>query len=258
MTLGKTSGKFTGGLCRWWYTPIENLDDFPAVDPLTQMAFAEPVLKTDKTWYGPVSVPDNQLGWEEDSQQSKAGIFYKQKVSGIITGLDADTHINLQNMAYHQFCIVGKARSSGNHYIIGNNESGLDLAISSTTGLGADGTPATKFSFSGESIDRALILKSFLGANSMLPVGSGTMVVVSNGAGIDIATYTASGNEGTDITLPVLAGKTVLLFIRESLSLNLVTTAPDPREVRSSANGSIYSFYSPLEAGETLKILYKT
>lgn len=258
MTLSKTSGDFVGGLCHWWYTPVENLNGFPAVDPLTQMAFAEPVLKATKTWYGPVGVPDNQLGWEEDSNLSKAGIFYKQKVSGIITGLDADTHINLQNMAYHQFCVVGKARSGGNHYIIGNNESGLDLLISSTTGLGADNSPDTKFTLTGESIDRALILKSFLGVNSMLPVGSGTMVIVSNGSGIDIATYTASGTEGVSITLPVVAGRAILLFFRETAPLTIITTAPDPRQVRRSPDGSVFTFYSPLEAGESIKILYKS
>lgn len=258
MTLGKTSGGFVGGFCRWWYIPIENISSFPAVDPLTQMLVSEPVLNGLSSWYGPVDVPDYQLGWEEDSQSSKAGTSYKQKVSGIITGLDADTHINLQNMAYHQFCVVGKARSDGNYYIIGNTEAGLDLSISSSTGLGAENAAGTKFTLAGESVDRALILKAFLGANSQLPSNNSTNppVIIPVSAGVDQLRYVATGGEGASVTFNALAGKTILLFFRESTLLDVTTSGPDARQVQITGDTQ-FNFAADLTPGEIIKILFK-
>src|SRR4051812_44916971 len=112
-SIGRLRVPYVGGFCRWWYTPIENIDVFPPINPLTQMLAAEPTLKAGATWYGPVNVPDSHVGWDEEMQQGKPGHWYKEKVEGLMPGMDRNSHINLQNHAFHQFVIVGKARSGG-------------------------------------------------------------------------------------------------------------------------------------------------
>lgn len=172
---------YAGGFCRWWYTLIENIAVFPTVDPLSQILLGAPTLKADTTWYGPVNVPDGQLGWDENMQQGKPGPWYKQKVFGFIPGFDAESHINLQNLAYHQLVVVGKVRAGGNFFIIGNGEAGLEFVSDLSTGQGAAGTPGTRLTLVGESIDKALILPAFAPANSLLPPGSSATAGSSSG-----------------------------------------------------------------------------
>lgn len=189
-TIGRIRVPYVGGFCRWWYTPIQNIAVFPLIDPLTQMLVAEPTLKVNTTWYGPVNVPDSQLGWDEDLQQGKAGHWYKEKVYGFIPGMDAASHINLENLAYHQLVVVGKVRAGGNYYVIGSDISGLDLTLNTSTGQGAMGTPGTKLTLSGESISKACLLTGFAPSDSLRPPGTSSTPPASNLPDMEIITFT--------------------------------------------------------------------
>jgi hypothetical protein len=171
LSIGRTRAPYVGGFCRWWYTPIQNIALFPVVDPVTQLALGAPTLLPDTTWYGPVNVPDGQLGWDEDLQQAKPGHYYKEKVYGVVPGMDAASHNNFQNLAFHHVVVVGKARSGGNFYLIGSDHSGLDFTFNTSTGVGWAGMPGTKITLTGESIDKALILPAF-SPGSLPPSGS--------------------------------------------------------------------------------------
>jgi len=168
-TIGRVNVPYVGGICKWWYIPTEDIASFPAVNPVAQLLIGEPVLQPGKFWYGPVKVTDKQLGWEEDQQRSKAGIFYKQKIAGFIPGLNANSHINLHNHAYHQFCIVAKIRAGGYFIVLGNEETGMDLDANSTSGTGAMEAPGSRFSFTTESINKALILPAFTPFTGNMP-----------------------------------------------------------------------------------------
>src|SRR4051812_25162894 len=111
---------YDGGFCKWYFTPKENISLFPEIDPATQFLSAEPVLIDGATWFI-AKVPNNQLGFEEDLQQGKGGIFYKQKVSGFHVGDSGTSRVNLENMPHHEFVIVGKLRAAGLYLIIGDN-----------------------------------------------------------------------------------------------------------------------------------------
>jgi hypothetical protein len=152
---------FTGGFCKWWYTPIESISSFPAVDPVTQKLNGEPALLAGKVWYGPVKVPESKTGWEEDLTRSKPGISYKEKVEGFQAGLSAGSHLNLENLVHHQVCIVGKVRSGGFYIVLGNDVAGLDLDVIATSGVGSVGMPGSKLAFTGEFKNKALILSTF-------------------------------------------------------------------------------------------------
>lgn len=147
-----------GGFCRWWFVPIEWLASFPEIDPLTQQLTAEPVLLPERTWLGPVRVPDDKLGWTQAKVTAKPGITYKQQVEGFLPGIDENSYLNLGNLDHHQFCIIGKLRSGGMLVVIGDEISGLDLTVDTVAGQGAKDTAGHKLLFTGETIDKAPIL----------------------------------------------------------------------------------------------------
>jgi hypothetical protein len=189
-----TNLQFNGGFCKWYYTPRENISVWPAIDPATQFLSAEPSLFGGKSWYGPIKVPDKSLGFEEAQQKDKAGIFYKQKVSGVHPGDSASSRINLENMPYHEYVIVGKMRAGGLFLILGNTDHGLDF-LESFKSSGKDAA-VTEFSFAGESLNKGLILPAFLGEN-----------VISSGDGDDI--IGGGDGDGNDI---VINGQEIIFF----------------------------------------------
>lgn len=167
-SLGRIRQAYIGGFCRWWYTPKQNIAFFPEVSPVTQQLNEEPIIKDGTSWYGPVTVPDKKLGWQENQKMSKAGLYYENKVEGVMPGIDANAHANLGNMAYQQFIIVGKLRAGGHLVILGNPLSGLSFTNSTYSGQGANEVGGNTISFTGESIYKSLMLPAFT-ASSQLP-----------------------------------------------------------------------------------------
>lgn len=155
----------------------------------------EPYLLPGTVWYGPVDIPDRKFGWTADQERTNAGPYYKQKVTGFVPGLSAENHINFQNLVFHKFAVVGKARSGGNFYIIGDDEIGLDASFDTVTGDGAEGTPGVALLFTGETVDNALLLPGFAGELSQTPVFG-----YNNQTGdvIDGTEATATGGPNTD------------------------------------------------------------
>jgi hypothetical protein len=160
---------FTGGFCQWYYTPKENIALWPEIDPKTQYLINEPLLIGGASWFGPVKVPDTQLGFVEEEQKTSAGIYYKQKVSGVYPGDSGPSRINLENMPYYEFVVVGKMRAGGLYLIIGNKDYGLDFLQTYKSGEGVKQNAGSEFSFGGDSLTKALLLTSFLGDNVTPP-----------------------------------------------------------------------------------------
>lgn len=157
---------FMGGFCKWYYTPRENLDGFPAIDPGNQWLSSEPALLDGATWYGPVEVPDDQLGFEEVFDTSAAGIFYKQRIYGMYPGDNTASRVLLENLPWYEFVVVGKQRAGGLWMIFGTDQLGLQLSANYKSGDGAIGTAGHEFSFLINSNNKGLILPSFAGDNT--------------------------------------------------------------------------------------------
>lgn len=158
---------YQGGLCKWWYVPVSDVAQWYPVSLITQKIETEPLLKTGKTWYGPIRVPDKKLGWEESQEPSKAGIFYRQKVSGFHPGDNGTSRINLQNIPYYKYAIVGKLRAGGQYILIGSRYSPLSFDHTfKSSDTGGDGTAGSSFTFVGDSAVKALLLTSFMGGTS--------------------------------------------------------------------------------------------
>jgi len=167
---------YIGGLCKFWFIPVQDVDSIPPIDPVNQFLTAEPVLKLLKQWLGPVPVPDRQLGYTETQENSTAGPGIKVKIAGNHYGDAPQSRINIDNIMYGRYLVVGKQRAGGFYLLFGSLESPLNFDHEFTAGQnGSNDTTFTKIAFTGEAINRALVIPSFLGDQSGLifPGGGG-------------------------------------------------------------------------------------
>gem|GEM_PF-2614730 len=186
-TIGQTGSTYEGGVSKWWYTPIENLEGFPMVDPNTQQLTDAPRLKSGASWYGPVNIPTYEVGYEEPDAISAAGIYYKQKLVGSMPGANSQAHINLRNLSQKQLCVIAKLRAGGFYIVLGNDEFGMILSTQFSTTIGVKDTPATKLMLTLDSINKAMVLPSFYDDNS-IPPNIGTVIM----GGGNVSTSTPS------------------------------------------------------------------
>ncbi|HEU4574615.1 MAG TPA: hypothetical protein VFS36_06395 [Chitinophagaceae bacterium] len=162
---------YKGGFCQFWYIPVEDVAVFPRVGA-NQRLVAEPTLLAGKSWFGPIEVPKNQLGFVEDFDRTKAGPYYKTKLASIIIGDSEESRINIRNMTYHRYLVVGKQRAGGAYLLIGTLDSWCTFTPEYKSGNGPGETAATEFSFTTEHISNAYILPSF-NSDATAPVNAG-------------------------------------------------------------------------------------
>ena len=255
-TLSKANPSFVGGFCKWWYVPRQYIASFGQVDPITQQLLMPPTLKSGKTWYGPVNVPDKKRGWKQTLAETKAGYYYKQLVTGVVEGNNSINHINRQNLLHHEVVIVGLLRAGHFFIILGNPESGLSYEEETDSGGDQFDLHQTTFSFTGEG--DALVLTQFAFITSTpsptAPVPIGPPV---SGDIIHDFTYTCDGTEGTTLIFGDLNGKSVLLLSRENILMNEITSGTPTIREFNHAFANTFVFKTALQAGEVIKILYK-
>lgn len=155
-----------GGFCKFWFIPIEEVLSMPVINPANQVLQSEISLKAGKAWRGPVPVPDDQLGFTEISKSGNSGNYYEIKVGCVYGGDIPAARVNIDNMAYSQYMIVGKLRSTGFFVVIGNTEVGADFTGNFDAGTANGNAALNTISFSTEQINKALVLPSFNGSES--------------------------------------------------------------------------------------------
>ncbi len=155
-----------GGFCKFWFIPIEEVESMPVINPSNQVLKTEIVLKTGKAWRGPVPVPDAQLGFTEMAKTGNSGPYYEIKVGCSYAGDIPAARVNIDNMAYSQYMIVGKLRSTGFFALIGNKEKGADFTGNFDSGNASGNAAINTISFATEQINKALVLPSFNGNES--------------------------------------------------------------------------------------------
>jgi hypothetical protein len=178
-TIGQILVPYLGGFSKWYYTFIENISTFPDVDPETQYLATEPTLLPGKTWYGPVTVPKNMVGFVESSVFGKPGHSWKTKFMATQPGSNMNVDVNLDNLIHHQICVIGKLRSGGYWKVIGNKKKGLSLDVESDSGIGNKAF-LNKLTMSFESRYKGPVLTIFSGDNSLpatLPPGLNVTIV---------------------------------------------------------------------------------
>lgn len=172
---------YIGGFCRFWYIPVEKIATFPRINATNQQLIAEPTLVAGASWFGPIVVPKNEFGYSEDFDRTKAGPYYKYKVEGLHIGDSPESRVNLENMPYHDYLVVGKQRAGGMYLLLGTDQSPLKFDPGYSSGKGPAETAKTKLGFSTDHISKAYILPSFL-SDQLAPAdgsngngGNGTM-----------------------------------------------------------------------------------
>ena len=203
-TIGQTGSTYEGGVCKWWYTPIENMIGFPDINPTTQQLKDSPRLKPGASWYGPVNIPTYEVGYEEQDNMSAAGIYYKQKLVGNMPGANSAAHINIRNLSQKQLCVVAKLRAGGFYIVMGTDEFGMILNTQFSTTVGVKDTPGTKIMLTLDSINKAMVLPSFYDDNS-IPPSIGTVIVDATGDTIIYWTSTLATAYGNFPTIEVWA-----------------------------------------------------
>lgn len=164
---------YRGGFCKFWYIPVESINVFPRINPSNQQLIGEPSLVPGAAWFGPIEVPRSKLGFTESFKKVKAGPYYETKLEGIHIGDSPESRVNLENMPYHKYLVVGKVRAGGFYNLFGTTDSPCSFTPDYSSGKGPADTALTQFSFSTEHISKAYILPSF-GAASQPPIDGGT------------------------------------------------------------------------------------
>jgi hypothetical protein len=164
---------YIGGFCQFWYIPIEDVSVFPRINAINQYLATEPVLVAGKSWFGPIKVPRDKLGYQEDFERTKAGPFYKTRLEAIHIGDSPESTVNLENMPYHRYLVVGKLRAGGFYKIIGTVTSPCFFIPEYKTGNGPAETTQTSISFSTEHISKAYILPEFTADTTGQVIGGG-------------------------------------------------------------------------------------
>ncbi|MGN6293782.1 MAG: hypothetical protein ACTHMV_13645 [Chitinophagaceae bacterium] len=157
------NSSFNGGICKFFYIPVEDVAAFPRINPENQQLIDEPLLKIGKSWFGPIQVPKDKLGFTEVMKRDKAGFFYEIKVSSFHIGDSKDSRVNLQNMPYHRYLVVGKVRAGGFYIIIGTMHSFCQFSSDYSSGNGPGDPAQSQFSFTTEQRHPALIMPGFTG-----------------------------------------------------------------------------------------------
>lgn len=152
---------YNGGFCRFWYIAVEDIAVFPRINPENQKLVAEPSLKAGKAWFGPIKVPRDKIGFTEEMKRVKAGPYYEHKVEGVHIGDSPESRVNLENMPYHRYVVVGKLRAGGSYLVIGTIDSPCRFDASFQSGRSAGETALTVLQFTNEHINKAYIMPAF-------------------------------------------------------------------------------------------------
>lgn len=155
---------FSGGICKFWFVPIEEVASVPELDPATQILSSDIVLKSGALWRGPVPVPDQQLGLKETTKASNSGPYQEVKVSCNYFGHVAASIANLDNLLYGRYLLVCKLRATGTYVLVGNLEGGCEFTVNFES-MGS-GQAKSEIAFTTNQVSKALPLQNFQGEES--------------------------------------------------------------------------------------------
>lgn len=199
-----------GGMCEVLAVPQEQVLFFPAINPQTQTLTDSIQLKADKAWFA-FSITSKSRAFAEEMQVGKPGIFFKQSISGIVTGQNSGNHITLENMARHRWIVLARERSTGITYLIGQPGSAAALSLKYNSKQGT----ITEILFSHESKTRALI---YGGAYSVLPGGRAETFLIKMLVEFRIGDPGRAAPDAVQMIIPELANKPkIALFIDGTL-----------------------------------------
>jgi hypothetical protein len=195
-----------GGMCEVLAVPQEQVLFFPGINPQTQTLTDSIQLKADMFWFA-FSITSKSRALVEEMQVGKSGVFFKQSVSGILTGQNISNHLQLENMVRHRWIVLARERSTGITYIIGRPGSAASLSLRYNSKQGT----ITDIIFSNDSKTRALI---YGGIYSVLPGGRAETFLIKMLVEFRIGDPGRAAANAVQMIIPELANKPkIALFI---------------------------------------------
>ncbi len=121
-----------GGYCWLVYTPVENIDIWPSLDPVTGRIASAITLKTGKKWYE-AKVVDKDRFFREEARVSDQGHYWEQTISAYIGGNNSAQTLNAGTIPYHKYVVMLKDRD-GQIRLLGNEDAGVEILPAYTSG----------------------------------------------------------------------------------------------------------------------------
>ena len=143
-----------GGYCWLVYTPFENIENWPAIDPASGLAISPITLKAGKTWYE-AKVADKDRVFSESIKVSESGHFWEQQLTAYIGGNNSNQTLNSGTLPFHQYAVMFKDRD-GQIRLLGNEDRGVDLFPDYTSG-DIDASRRWNFRFTWQHTNPAII-----------------------------------------------------------------------------------------------------
>lgn len=241
-----------GGLCYFYFTPVESVLQWPVINPLSGTITDDLVLKAGKSWLR-CEVIEKDRSFSENQKSEDPGDFFEMNITGFLPN---DTPVNTYTtnlMKNRRFAIVTKERN-GIMRLIGNSHSGATF-IQSYSSSDANGARGRSLSFQWQSPDSAPLYLTAVTADGDVinppwvppthPSGSGRMVY-------DPIYLTPSEGQ-TTYTDSNLIGKELILIAKPPIVMypGILQT----EYTFTSSTGTI-SFHNPLHASQKCIIIY--
>jgi hypothetical protein len=148
----KTSGlKNKGGLCRFWFIPLSEVDVIPYVQ--SQKILTNITLVATKVWRKGYATKDS-LEFLSKPQKGNTGLNFENKLNGIVPLLQPTMTDNFMAMAgsVDRFIAIAKDQN-GIYRLLGNSMNGLQFIFGEANPGNAGGFNGYSFSFFNNSPD---------------------------------------------------------------------------------------------------------
>jgi hypothetical protein len=139
---------YAGGLCPVYFTPFENVLEWPPINPLTGRVDGTIVLRADASIYLASFNPQTKE-FTEATKESPAGDWHEMVLNATLPGNSAENILSLNAILYHRHFVLFKDKH-GEWRFFGNEDYGAKASYQYTSGdFNTSRNRKIKFAYSG-------------------------------------------------------------------------------------------------------------
>lgn len=212
--LSKASRIFPGGLCKCLFTPRENVDTWPLINPQSGGVDDEIILKAGTVLYNLELNPQGRT-FNERTRRTSAGRPHEFELNGTLPGNVAENILTLNTMLFHEFLIIFQ-ELDGMYRYLGTEDSGPTLDYDYTSGNNSKSRNRdVKFIWS-----HANAAPVYLGALSQIPIE-----IAAGGSFMFIERFKVKAGQpiepnGSSYSNDLIEGKKVFVLLAEQKILS--------------------------------------
>lgn len=241
-----------GGLCYFYFIPIEDVLQWPSVNPQSGSIVDDVVLKAEKTWMR-CMVIENGKAYEEKLKSSDSGNYWEININGFLPGDSPINNLSVNKMKHRRFAVVTKERN-GIMRLMGEQHNGVAFQADYSS-ADVNGVRGRSLSFSWVSQDTCPLYLTAVSADGEVINPPWTPPVSPGGSGRMVydPIYIEPSDGQNSYTDANLIGKTIL-----AVFVPPVVMYPGQLQTQfsfSNSTGTV-SFHNPLRLGQNVIILY--